>query len=833
MALLFATIIIIYNSLLTDYARKSIYENGQLNAGRTAEEVALYLSSATDALNISTYTIDKMLHDGEPEEAFREYLIDETKIINSSIVPNSTGLYAYIDGNFYDGLEWEPGDDFIPTERPWYKEAINHNGEIALVDPYLDLYTGEVVMTLAKSTPHNEGVVALDVTLERIQEIIESNLRDNSSTITMVVTSSGFVVGHSDPSQLGIDYSEYTDSVGSYAYRLISVNDGNFFHMTYKKHNYTVFAVEIAAGWYGISIADNDVIFKPLTIIMLLSISSILLIFIVFAVIMFRSGKKDVLNSRLQSLLLSSADIYMSLCDLDVINNSVVEIKNVNPAISNAVASVDHNMKEVFLNIMKGLPESPTKQMAIDFTDLSTIDDRMYGTNNATLEYLSYGNIWVRARLIVSERTKDGRISHVLWMLENITKEKIERERLINKSEQAVAANEAKSAFLSNMSHEIRTPINAVLGMNEMILRETDDPNIITYSQNIKSAGNSLLILINDILDFSKIESGKMEIIPTDYQISSLLNDLINMIKARMDAKGLELILDIDPTIPSVLYGDEIRIKQIITNILTNAAKYTEKGSVSISVKHTKSEEHPDSISLRVSVKDTGIGIKKENLDKLFVKFERIDEKRNRNIEGTGLGMSITSNLLEMMGSKLNVESEYGVGSVFWFDLIQTVSDWEPIGDYKDQFNKFTDKETNYLPKFKAQNARILVVDDTPINLTVFKGLLKKTGIDIDTADNGMACIELALKNKYDIIFLDHMMPHMDGVETLKKFKENTDNINNDTPIICLTANAISGAREFYLDSGFTDYLSKPVNFERLEDMILKYLSEDKLIGDQ
>ena len=434
---------------------------------------------------------------------------------------------------------------------------------------------------------------------------------------------------------------------------------------------------------------------------------------------------------------------------------------------------------------------------------MNTIDERMKDVDTLTVEYLSFGNIWVRARLIVSERTRDGRVSHVLWMLENITREREERERLKNISDSAVAASEAKSAFLSNMSHEIRTPITAVLGMNEMILRECDDPSIISYANNIKSAGTSLLVLINDILDFSKIESGKMDIIPVEYETRSLLNDLKNLITPKADAKELKFIMDIDPELPAALFGDEIRIKQVITNLLTNAVKYTEKGSVTLKVGFSGNKGAGDTIGLKVSVTDTGMGVKKEDMEKLFAQFVRLDEKRNRNIEGTGLGLNITSNLLNMMGGELNVESEYGKGSVFSFEIKQPVRNWTPIGDYEKATDTDASKE-KYVPKFVAPGAHVLMVDDTPINIVVFKGLLKKTEIKVDSATGGQECIELAIKNKYDIIFLDHMMPVMDGIETLKELREKyPDNPNADTPIVCLTANAISGAKDTYMEAGF------------------------------
>ncbi len=391
----------------------------------------------------------------------------------------------------------------------------------------------------------------------------------------------------------------------------------------------------------------------------------------------------------------------------------------------------------------------------------------------------------------------------------------------------ADAANKSKSQFLSNMSHEIRTPINAILGMNEMILRESSDAQILEYAENIRTAGNTLLGIVNDILDFSKIEAGKMEIIPVEYALSSLLNDLVNMIQARAEKKGLEFRVNAEWSLPSDLYGDEIRFKQIVTNILTNAVKYTEKGSVTLTVRSKKISD--DTAKICVSVKDTGIGIKKEDLKKLYSAFERIEEKRNRTIEGTGLGMNITQRLLEMMGSQLEVQSVYGEGSEFSFELEQKVMNWHPIGDFEESYRHALSQHKKYREKFTAPDVKILVVDDTVMNLTVVKGLLKQTKIKIDTADSGYECLNLVTKNVYDIIFLDHRMPGIDGIETLQRMKAMPDNLNQNTPVISLTANAISGARQIYIDAGFQDYLTKPIDSAKLEEMIIDYLPREKV----
>ena len=417
---------------------------------------------------------------------------------------------------------------------------------------------------------------------------------------------------------------------------------------------------------------------------------------------------------------------------------------------------------------------------------------------------------------VISERIEEYRRAS----LESLRREK----------EAAEQASQAKSEFLSNMSHEIRTPINAVLGMNELILRECEDENILSYAENVRSSGNTLLGLINDILDFSKIEAGKIDIIPVDYDLSSTLNDMVVMIHNRADDKGLAFNVIFDSNIPKQLFGDEVRIKQVITNILTNAVKYTETGSVTFSVGFDRCEDDPDCIILHVKVKDTGIGIKPEDMEKLFSKFERIEEKRNRNIEGTGLGMTITKNLLDMMGSYLQVESTYGVGSTFFFDLRQKVGKWEPLGDYRTSVNVLLKEHKKYKEKFTAPDANVLVVDDNSMNLTVFKSLLKRTKIKIDTADSGDEALQMTKSKMYDMIFLDHMMPGKDGIETLHEIKEQAEGLNDCTVSVCLTANAVSGAREQYIAAGFDNYLTKPIHPSKLEDMLMAYLPGDKLI---
>lgn len=422
---------------------------------------------------------------------------------------------------------------------------------------------------------------------------------------------------------------------------------------------------------------------------------------------------------------------------------------------------------------------------------------------------------------------RDNVRGRFVWLVD-ITGHYRTNKKLKELKEMADAANRAKSDFLANMSHEIRTPINTVLGMDEIILRETSEISIKGYAENIREAATTLLSLVNDLLDFSKIECGKMEILPVEYEVANVLTEVINMVEIKAANKNLEFIPVISENIPYLLFGDEIRIKQVIINLLTNAIKYTNEGSVVLKVDWREAGD--SHIMLIVSVTDTGIGIKEEDINRLFVSFERIEEERNRNIEGNGLGLSITKQLLELMDSSLNVRSEYGVGSTFSFTLRQGIKDRKPIGKFREKYSYSKEKDKKYRTTFVAPSVRILVVDDNAMNLSVAEGLLKNTEIKVDKASGGEKALELCKDIKYDVILMDHMMPRMDGIETMKRLKGMSDSPNADTPVIVLTANAISGVKEMYLKEGFVDYMSKPIQGRRLEEKILKYLPEEKYV---
>ncbi|MCR5106808.1 MAG: response regulator [Lachnospiraceae bacterium] len=439
-------------------------------------------------------------------------------------------------------------------------------------------------------------------------------------------------------------------------------------------------------------------------------------------------------------------------------------------------------------------------------------------TNGILLLSLPFGSIGIFV-LYFSIETSD--YHQLLWNIE----------KLRIAEQDAIKANHAKSDFLANMSHEIRTPLNAVLGMDELILLETEENNkpnpslidhIREYAFNIKEAGEVLLSVINDILDLTKIESGKMEISPAPYNLHTLTDNIETMMRIRAEQKGLSYIQKIDSSIPDHLIGDELRIRQIVINLLGNAVKYTDFGEVELDI--TMGNKDPDSLTLIFCVKDTGIGIRKEDLPHVFDAFQRIDEEHNHKIEGTGLGLSIVQRMAALMNGDVSVTSEYGKGSAFTVSIPQRID-----RDYKGESSIKNSLKHSELFTFITPDARFLVVDDNRLNLVVAKRFLDGLEGTIETAKSGEEALGKMRTEKYDMIFMDHMMPGIDGIETLKLSLKDTDNLNRETPIIMMTANALSGMREEYISQGFTDYVSKPIELKELLRIVNLHLPKEKI----
>lgn len=403
------------------------------------------------------------------------------------------------------------------------------------------------------------------------------------------------------------------------------------------------------------------------------------------------------------------------------------------------------------------------------------------------------------------------------------------KQQLVRMDELRIAADsasQAKSAFLANVSHEIRTPINVVRGMSEVIMRDYEDEKLLEYAQNIENAADQLLDLINGILDFSKIESGKVTLSNSEYRVDEFFRDLIMVFDRKGEEKNLEFKTDISGDIPSVFYGDPLRIRQVATNLLSNAFKYTREGSVTLRARFEKISEEKGNFIF--SVEDTGIGIKKDEIDKVFELFVRLDERLNRSVEGTGLGMNITKQLVDLMNGEIKVYSEYGKGSVFTVIIPQFVRSAK--GDTVGKLGRRDVLKQRRGVGFEAPDARVLIIDDSKTNLIVAKALLRDTKAQITTGISGDECLDHVIREHYDVIFLDHRMPGMDGVETLHKMQM-MDHKCQDTPIIMLTANAMSDAKDYYLRQGFTDFISKPITEQSICRMLRDYLPDELVIN--
>ncbi|MCR5486264.1 MAG: DegV family EDD domain-containing protein [Lachnospiraceae bacterium] len=449
--------------------------------------------------------------------------------------------------------------------------------------------------------------------------------------------------------------------------------------------------------------------------------------------------------------------------------------------------------------------------------------------------FINYYYPWLVYRHSISKFYVDNLISLILvgvlsyimtWSQGQLFKD--ENERAKKAAEKAEELTRSQNRFFSSMSHEIRTPINSILGLNELILRdEYASDDIVRDASGIQGSGKMLLSLINDILDFSKIEAGSMDIVPVDYKIGDMLSEIVNMLWLRAHDKGLSFEVSVDPDVPMVLYGDEVRIKQVIINLLNNAVKYTKEGSVELRIESREPDN--ESVELVISISDTGMGIKKEDIPYLFDAFKRVDEGKNRHIEGTGLGLSIVKQLVELMDGNVTVNSVYGEGTTFTVVVKQGVSDHTRVGELNIH-NQQVVRRSAYESSFLAPEVRILIVDDNEMNLEVERRLLEDTDMGIDTALNGKEALEKSQKVHYDAIFMDHLMPEMDGIECLECLRNQQGGLNRNTPVIVLTANAGSENKELYNRAGFDGYLVKPVSGEAMEETLIKHISSEKII---
>ena len=707
----------------------NVQEVGEDRITNVTAQLENYLEMTKGVLWVTADTVDFMSRNGATTEEMHRFLVEESGKQQKTFDENYSGLYGYVQGEYLDGMNWEPPEGYDPTQRDWYGAAIRGGGESTLVPPYLDADTGGMVISVARMLSNGTDVLSLDVSTNHILEIVE-NLQIKEKGFGFVVSEDGMLIVHQDESLTGRNLNEI-DGRRELMSRIRTVQNGTF-ETEQDGEKYTAFVHQILGQWYAVILVSNTELYEEVWNQMAVNV---LISVVIFAFISF---------------------FYL----------------------------------------------------------------------------LGYKNEQIYSRRIEEMRAEEQR-------------QAFEARALKLEKEAADQANQAKSDFLAEMSHEIRTPINAVLGMNEMIIREAQQAGggkaeadadsmgrIHSFARNIKSAGGNLLSVINDILDFSKIEAGKMNLMEAPYSLSSLLNDVGGMFSFRTKEKGLSFSMEADETLPDGLYGDKVRVRQVISNLLSNAVKYTNQGGIRLEIRKEDGpeEENGQTVHLMIAVHDTGIGIRQEDIGKLFTKFQRLDMKTNSTVEGTGLGLAISHSLLGMMGGSIEVKSRYGEGSSFIVHLPQKIVSDEPLGNFRARTETETRENEVYRERFHAPDARILVVDDTRMNLAVATGLLKSTQVHTDTALGGREAVKKTGIQAYDLILLDQRMPDMDGTETLRTIREQPAGLNRETPVICLTADAVIGAKERYIAEGFTDYLSKPIDGKELEQMLIRYLPAKMVI---
>lgn len=833
------------------------------------------LSDAIDILTVNYFTVQYMHESGYSMDEFRTYFTEQTDYLKNEESMQYLGIYGYIDGELMLSTAWEQPEGYRIEDRSWYQEMKQNGTELTITTPYLDMKTNRQVVSVGRMFQDGSNLIGVDVDLEDLSNLLKE--LDAGAGEIYIVDQTGSIIAGENPAFMGKTLDSIYHRTGAYENyvsdidkELASETEGT---VSYKTDSAWISVKPILDNWYVVAIVDKNEVSKlaaknaiPSAVTLTVVLLVFFMLYMNLFVRVYRTGKKgrasigveryasgSVLQDdkrvkkvvfyvyilfatyfimmfyRFQKapmfVIVTLAIMLISFL-VTFIRKTTVKIHGL--CMSGCLFAIvamyglipgEHNrLTDMFL--AAAVVVSLYQKMELNiFMLISTIVYYLYMV-------LAGRYISQTGSFDVSETILDLLIILIgsLMLLVVIAWNKQLQVRLKQKAEEAETAANSKSAFLANISHEIRTPLNAILGMNELVLRESRQPHIKEYAMYIKNSGKSLLTIISDILDLSKIESGKVYLVNENYSLSSLVEDVERSIQKRIMEKGLELKIYVEPELHENLKGDEVRIKQIIMNLLTNAVKYTEKGEVRLYITGTVVDNKQD---LTIEVSDTGIGMRGEDMDKLFTNFERLDLKRNRSVEGTGLGLPITKNLLVAMGGDITVSSVYGEGSTFTATVGQEIVNEEQIGDYRKKYKEKLHHEVRYHESFHAEDARILVVDDNEVNLKIVVGLAKNTKLQVDTALSAAEGLKLIRQHSYQLLLIDHMMPEMDGIEMLQHVKTMDGGIYKDIPAVAITANALSGAKQTYLDAGFCGYLSKPIDPERFEQIIKDNLPQE------
>lgn len=833
------------------------------------------LSDAIDILTVNYFTVQYMHESGYSMDEFRTYFTEQTDYLKNEESMQYLGIYGYIDGELMLSTAWEQPEGYRIEDRSWYQEMKQNGTELTITTPYLDMKTNRQVVSVGRMFQDGSNLIGVDVDLEDLSNLLKE--LDAGAGEIYIVDQTGSIIAGENPAFMGKTLDSIYHRTGAYENYVSDIDKELASEMegtvSYKTDSAWISVKPILDNWYVVAIVDKNEVSKlaaknaiPSAVTLTVVLLVFFMLYMNLFVRVYRTGKKgrasigveryasgSVLQDdkrvkkvvfyvyilfatyfimmfyRFQKapmfVIVTLATMLISFL-VTFIRKTTVKIHGL--CMSGCLFAIvamyglipgEHNrLTDMFL--AAAVVVSLYQKMELNiFMLISTIVYYLYMV-------LAGRYISQTGSFDVSETILDLLIILIgsLMLLVVIAWNKQLQVRLKQKAEEAETAANSKSAFLANISHEIRTPLNAILGMNELVLRESRQPHIKEYAMYIKNSGKSLLTIISDILDLSKIESGKVYLVNENYSLSSLVEDVERSIQKRIMEKGLELKIYVEPELHENLKGDEVRIKQIIMNLLTNAVKYTEKGEVRLYITGTVVDNKQD---LTIEVSDTGIGMRSEDMDKLFTNFERLDLKRNCSVEGTGLGLPITKNLLVAMGGDITVSSVYGEGSTFTATVGQEIVNEEQIGDYRKKYKEKLHHEVRYHESFHAEDARILVVDDNEVNLKIVVGLAKNTKLQIDTALSAAEGLKLIRQHSYQLLLIDHMMPEMDGIEMLQHVKTMDGGIYKDIPAVAITANALSGAKQTYLDAGFCGYLSKPIDPERFEQIIKDNLPQE------
>jgi len=837
--LAFAIMVILSSFFMTDIVRKQLEYNAQAALDALETDIKTDLKEPRTVLGNQSESIRNMVLRGAGKEEVHTYLNEITDYIlyNETIqLSGFDGIFGYFEvfgGVFIDGQDRRIPRNYVPTERLWYKEALAANGEIVFLQPHTEVLSPIIVITYARAIYDNDGnllgVVAMDMNFDRIKKYLLSASKNNL-WFGVLLSEDYKYIFHLDSALEGTKFADMNSDTARAEAMLRSGQDISEFRMkNYEDIPSITFIRRLENGWYlGIVTPENKYfaeVKKVRFIIMVLGAALSIIFSVIMVSIVVGKQKADAEKQKADVMLKEADGLLANISIMQRILNNIDAIIYITNPRTGEVVFINDNSKKYY-NVDDDCIGEICYQVfhkglngRCEFCPCNKLD----ANQGQVVEWIEYNT--------ATKRHYRNTSCYIAWSggITAHLRYSVDITELYAAREQALLANRVKSDFLARMSHEIRSPMNAILGIIEIELEKQLPPDTEEALDRVHNSGYMLLNIINDILDLSKIESGKMELVPVNYDVSSVINDTVQLNLMRFGGKPVKFSLKVDANIPSKLFGDDLRIKQVLNNLLSNSFKYTDSGEIEMSVSaEVSGADKPVILIFRLS--DTGKGMTKDQVDNLFENYARFDSEINRQIEGTGLGMPITKSFINMMKGEMVVESEPGKGSVFNLRIPQGYIDSNVLGrEGADSLQKFDiekkarQKRGSQIQREYMPYGKVLVVDDMEPNLYVAKGLLSPYGLSIDTASSGQKAIDMIKSGqKFDVIFMDHYMPEMDGMETTKIIRE----LGYKASIIALTANALVGQDQMYLANGFDGFMSKPIDTRQLNSTLNRFIRD-------